>query len=92
MHACDVVIADLLLVSGLPKTFISDLLALPRLPSPAEAETRAFVEHRRRELGGSGVGWADVEIIVAAGKAGARLHTSDRAVRSVCRAVGVVLA
>lgn len=91
VHTCDVVIGELMLGSGLPKALVSDLLVLPRLPSPTAAETRAFIDQRRRELGGAGIGWADAQIILAAAKAGAKVHTADRAVRAVCRAVGVVL-
>jgi predicted nucleic acid-binding protein len=92
VHTCDVVIGELLLGSGLPKTFANDLLALPRLPSPGAAETRAYVERHGRTFAGSGVGWADAQIILTAAKAGARVHTSDRAVRQVCRAVDVLVA
>jgi predicted nucleic acid-binding protein len=92
VRTCDVVIGELLLGSGLPTTFAKDLTALPLLPSPCAADARAFIERHRRAFAGSGVGWADVEIILAAMKAGARIHTSDRAVRRVCRAVGVALA
>jgi predicted nucleic acid-binding protein len=72
--------------------WIHHLLALPLLPSPSATETRIFIERHRRALAGSGVGWADAQILLAAGKAGARVHTSDRAVRKVCRAIGVALA
>jgi len=89
VHTCDVVIGELLLGSGLPKSFSSDLLALPRLPSPSAAETRAFVERHARTFGGSGVGWADAQIILSAAKSGARIHSSDRAVLRVCRAIRV---
>ena len=92
VHTCDVVVGELLLGSGLPKTFASDLLALPHLPSPAAAETRALIERHRRAFAGSGVGWADAQIILAAAKSGARVHTSDRAVRKLCPAIGVALA
>jgi predicted nucleic acid-binding protein len=92
VHTCDVVIGELLLGSGLPKTFAGDLLALPRLPSPNALETRAFIERHGRALSGSGVGWADVQIILAAAKSGVRIHSSDRAVRKVCRALGVLAA
>jgi predicted nucleic acid-binding protein len=89
VRTCDVVIGELLLGSGLPRGFAKDLLALPQLPSPGATETRAFVERHAHVFAGSGAGWADVQILLAAFKAGARLHTSDRAVRRVCRAVGV---
>ena len=91
-HTCDVVIGELLLGSGLPRTFARELGALPRFPSPGPAETRAFVERHARAFSGSGAGWADAEIVLTALKSGARIHTSDRAVRGVCRAVGVPVA
>ena len=92
VRTCDVVIGELLLGSGLPTTFASDLAALPQLPSPSAKETKAFIERHRNTLGGAGVGWADVQIILAAVAAGARIHTSDRSVRRVCKALGVTLA
>jgi predicted nucleic acid-binding protein len=92
VRTCDVVVGELLLGSGLPKTFAADLLALPRLPSPGAAETRLFIERHRKAFAGAGVGWADAQIVLAASKAGARIHTSDRSVRTVCRAIGVALA
>jgi predicted nucleic acid-binding protein len=92
VRTCEVVVGELLLGSGLPKTFATDLLALPRLPSPTAAETRLFIERHRSGFAGSGVGWADAQIILAASKAGARIHTSDRSVREVCSAIGLPLA
>lgn len=92
VRTCDVVVGELLLGSGLPKTFAADLAALPHLPSPSASETRAFISRHRSTVGGAGVGWADVQIIAAAVAAGARIHTSDRFVRRVCTALGVSLA
>lgn len=91
IHVCDVVIGELMLGSGMPLTFARDLMALPRLPSPTATETRTFVEHHRAIFAGSGIGWADSQIVLTASKAGARLHTSDRAVRKVCRALRLPL-
>ena len=92
VRTCDVVIGELLLGSGLPKSFASDLLALPRLPSPSATETRIFIERHRGAFAGSGIGWADAQIIAVAAKSGARMHTSDRPVRTACRALGIALA
>jgi predicted nucleic acid-binding protein len=92
VRTTDVVIGELLLGTGLPKTFAADLGALAKLPSPSAAETLAFIERRRRAFAGSGVGWADAQIIVAAAKTGARLYSTDRAMLKVCRASGVALA
>jgi uncharacterized protein (TIGR03067 family) len=69
-------------------------------PPAAEAtkveanEAAAFDVPARNQasFAGSGVGWADAQILVTAVKAGARLHSTDRAVRKVCRSVAVVLA
>ena len=58
VRTCDVVIGELLLGSGLPASFARDLRALPRVPSPNAAETRAFVERHGRSFAGAGVGWA----------------------------------
>lgn len=92
VRTCDVVVGELMLGSGLPRNFSRDLMALPRLPTPSAAEARAFIERHRKSLAGSGVGWADVQILVTATNAGARLHSSDRAVRKVSRLVSIVLA
>ena len=92
VRTCDVVLGELHLGSGVPKGFARDLAALPNLPSPSAEETRHFIERYRTPFGGSGVGWADAQIVLTAAKAGARLHTSDRAVRRVCVAVGIQLA
>lgn len=91
VHTSDVVVGELRLGSGLPKSFARDVLALPRLPSPSAAETRAFIERHLPMFAGSGLGWADAQIVLAAVKAGARVHSSDRAVRRACRALGVPL-
>jgi len=92
VRTCDVVLGELRLGFGLPKNFARDLAALPRLPSPAAEETRIFIERHSRSFAGCGVGWADAQIILAATRAGARLHTADKHVKRVCAAVGVTLA
>jgi predicted nucleic acid-binding protein len=92
VRTCDVVIGDLALGSGLPKTFARDLAALPKLPSPTAHETRLFIERHSRNYAGAGVGWADAQMILSAAKAGARLYTSDLSVRRVCAAIDVALA
>lgn len=92
VRTCDVVIGELLLGSGMPAGFARDLRLLPRLPSPSAAETRIFIERHARAFAGSGVGWADAQIILAAVNAGARIHTADGAVRKLCRSIDVVLA
>jgi predicted nucleic acid-binding protein len=92
VRTCEVVIGELLLGAGLPKGFARDLAALPTLPSPTAIETRRFIERHGRSFAGSGVGWADAQIILAAAKSGSRVHTSDRSVRLVCSALGVVIA
>lgn len=92
VRTCEVVVGELLLGSGLPKTAAADLSLLPRLPSPGPTETRLFIERHRRVFGGSGTGWADAQIILTAQRCGARLYSTDRAARQVSQAVGVVLA
>jgi predicted nucleic acid-binding protein len=92
VHTCDVVIGELLLGAGLPKSFAGDLRALPRLPSPSGLETRTLIESHARLFASSGVGWADAQIVLAAFKAGARIHTADGAVARVCRALGMAAA
>jgi predicted nucleic acid-binding protein len=92
VRTCDVVIGELWLGSGLPKSFASDLRLLPRLPSPNATETRGFIERHLRSFAGSGIGWADAQLVLTASKSGARIYSSDRNVRRVCRSIGVVLA
>lgn len=92
VRTCDVVLGELLLGAGLPKGFAKDLAALPCLPSPRPGETREFVERHRRSFAGSGVGWADAQILHAAASAGARIHTADRAVRRTAKLVGIPIA
>lgn len=92
VRTCDVVLGELSLGSGLPRSFAHDLAALPTVPSPTAAETRRFIERHGRSFAGSGVGWADAQIVLAAVKSGSRVHSSDRSVRGVCTAIGVHLA
>ena len=92
VRTCDVVVGELLLGSGLPANFARDLLRLPQIPSPSATETRLFIERHRRAFSASGVGWADAQLVLAALKAGTRVHTADASMRKVCRAVDVVLA
>ena len=53
VRTSDVVVGELLLGSGLPKTFAQNLAALPSLPSPTAAETRIFIERHQRAFTGS---------------------------------------
>jgi len=92
VRTCDVVIGELLLGSGLPRGFARDLMALSRVPTPAPIATRAFIERHHRSFAGSGVGWADAQIVHAATHSGMRVHTSDRAVRRVCNSLGTPMA
>jgi predicted nucleic acid-binding protein len=92
VRTCDVVIGELLLGYGLPKGFAKDLMALPLVPTPTALATRVFVERHRRAFAGSGVGWADAQIVHAAIQAGIRIHTADRSVRRVFTALGAPLA
>lgn len=88
VRTCDVVIGELCLGSGLPASFRADLLKLPRVPSPTAAETLGFIEQHDRTVRGAGVGWADLQVLVAAQRAGALLYTEDRALRDVWVALG----
>jgi predicted nucleic acid-binding protein len=92
VRTCEIVIGELLLGAGLPKGFAKDLAALPRVQSPRPAETRAFVERHHRSFAGSGIGWADAQILHAASNAGAKIHTADRAVRRVAKTVRIPIA
>jgi predicted nucleic acid-binding protein len=92
VRTCDVVLGELSLGSGLPRDFARDLSALPTLPSPTARETRAFIDRHHRTCRGSGIGWADAQIIVGALKSGAKIYSSDAAVRRVSKRVGIPLA
>lgn len=92
VRTCDVVIGELLLGAGLPAGFAADMMALPRIPTPAPAGTRAFIERHRRSFGGSGVGWADAQILHAATQTGARVYSSDGPVRRLCKTLALPLA
>ena len=89
VHTSDVVLGELLLGSGLPKSFAADLRALPRLPSPSASETRAFIERRAKDFAASGVGWADAQILLTATKSGALIYTSDKSVRGLSAALDI---
>ena len=92
VRTCSVVMGELVLGSGLPRTFANDLAALPRLPSPTADETHAFIKRYQGTFSSADIGWADAQIILTAAKSGARIHTSDRHVRGVCTAIRVPLA
>jgi predicted nucleic acid-binding protein len=92
VRTCDVVIGELLLGSGLPRGFVRDLMALPRIPTPAPPATRVFIERHHKSFAASGVGWADAQIIHAATTTGTRIHTSDSSVRKLCAALAMPLA
>lgn len=85
---CDVVLGELALGSGLPPSLTRDLALLPCLPCPAAHETRERIERGGRAIRGAGVGWADLEIIVTAERAGALLYSADRAVTRLWRRLG----
>jgi hypothetical protein len=92
VRTSDVVIGELLLGSGLPKDFTKDLLALPRAATPSSGATRVFIERHRRSFAGSGIGWADAQILYTAAHVGMRVHTADGPVRRVCRSLSLHLA
>lgn len=92
VRTCDVVIGELLLGTVLPAGFARDLRMLPRLASPSPAQTLTFVERHSCSFAGAGVGWSDAQILLTAAKAGARLHTANRALRRLCRSLDVKLA
>jgi len=92
VRTCDVVIGELNLGSGLPDAFRVDLLKLPKLPSPSARDTVHFIDRHRQTVGGAGVGWADVQVIITAEKAGALLYTEDEAMRELWLDLGHRLA
>jgi hypothetical protein len=55
-------------------------------------DPRAFIERHGRTFAGSGVGWADAQIVLSAARSGARVHTSDRDLKRVCKTIGIIVA
>lgn len=92
VRTCDVVIGELSLGAGLPPEFRTHLASLARLPTPTPAETLAFIQRHTQLVCGSGVGWADMQVIHTAEQAGALLYTEDEAMRSLWLALGFRLA
>ena len=89
---CDVVVGELALGSRLPGALAEQLGRLPHVPSPSASATRAFVERHAAVFRGSGVGWADAQIILAGSDSGSRIYSADEAVRTVWRQLGFRLA
>ena len=92
VRSCDVVIGELSLGTGLSESFRANLANLPRVPCPTAGETLAFKDRHDKTVQGSGVGWADIQVIVAAENAGALLYTEDEDMRSLWLALGYRLA
>jgi predicted nucleic acid-binding protein len=74
---CDVVVGELLLGHGLPPELLRHLAVLPRIPCPSTGETGAFIERHREVLKRAGLGFSQVEVLLAARGAKAALHTRD---------------
>ena len=89
---CDVVIGELLLGAGLPRALLPALALLPVLPGPSAPQTLDYLRRHQAAFAASGVGWADVQIIVAAVEAGALVYSLDGAIRRVWRSLGFRLA
>ena len=86
--ACDVVIGELRLGSGVP-ALVEELLGrLPSVPCASARETRAFIDRHRSAFRGAGVGWADAMLMASAAHAGAMVYTAEEAVRRTWRALG----
>lgn len=92
MRTCDVVLGELRLGTGLSEAFYANLLNLPRVPSPTAVETVAFIDRHHTTVRGAGVGWADIQVILAAKVAGALLYTEDNDMRALWSALGFRLA
>jgi predicted nucleic acid-binding protein len=92
VRTCAVVIGELSLGSGMPPEFRANLASLPSVPSPSAEDTVAFIQRHSHTVAGAGIGWADVQVIVAAENAGALLYTEDEAMRRVWTALGHRLA
>lgn len=92
VRVCDVVIGELSLGAGLPPAFRTELAKLPSLPSPTAGATLAFIDRHQDAIAGAGVGWADIQVILAARNAGALLYTEDDAMRALWTALGHRLA
>jgi predicted nucleic acid-binding protein len=89
---CDVVRGELQLGAGLPPALGEALADLPSLPCPSSEETFDFIARHHQTLTSSGVGWADVQVLMCASAHGARLYTQDLAMARVWRALGHRLA
>lgn len=92
VRTCAVVLGELRLGSGLPPAVDRLLAALPAVPSPSAEETTRFLERQRRSLAGTGIGWADLQVIIAAQRAGALLYSEDGPMRRAWLALGYRLA
>jgi predicted nucleic acid-binding protein len=88
VFTCEVVTGELALGSGLPAELHRQLAHLPRIAVPGAAETVEFLQRNLRSLRTLGVGWADVQIIAAAARAGALLYSQDRPQRTAWRRLG----
>ncbi len=83
-----VVLGELRLGSGVPPMLEAQLKRLPVLATPGDEAVLAFIERHNRKITATGVGWADVQIMIAGLNAGARLHSSDAPMRKAWRALG----
>jgi predicted nucleic acid-binding protein len=85
---CDVVIGELELGAGFPKSLLALFESLPRVSSPSSSRTLERLRRKKSAFASSGVGWADAQILIAAEDAGALLHSADRAAKTVWRRLG----
>lgn len=89
---CDVVLGELRLGAGVPPEMHAAMSLLPRLSTPSASDTIAFIDRHLKTLARSGLGWADVQVVVTAALHGARLYSHDLAMARARRALGHRLA
>lgn len=89
---CEVIVGELRLGAGVPRELHTAMSLLPRLGVPSASDTLAFIDRHLRTLARSGLGWADVQVVVTAAMHGARLYSHDLAMARAWRALGHRLA
>lgn len=85
---CAVVRAELRLGAGVPAEVTALLGRLPDLPVPDARGTLAFLDRHVHLLAGTGIGYADLQIVACAAGSGSLLRTADRDLAAAWRALG----
>ncbi len=75
-----------LLLGGLSRKSEELMLSLTMIPVPGSDIVFDFI--RERKIGGSGIGWVDVNILASALLHGCRVLTFDENLRAMCKKFG----